>query len=87
MCIRDSPNWQATGAQGPWRVAPNLMVVVPTSHDVTLHYGSSGADKAGELISLAALAAIVAIWVGDRRARRARRARRSVSTAPGSPAP
>ena len=81
------PNWQATGAQGPWRVAPNLLVVVPTSHDVTLHYGSSGADKAGELISLAALAAIVAIWVGDRRARRARRARRSVSTAPGSPAP
>ena len=34
------PNWQATGADGPWRVAPNLMVVVPTSHDVTLDYGS-----------------------------------------------
>jgi hypothetical protein len=81
------PNWQATGAQGPWRVAPNLMVVVPTSHDVTLHYGSSGADKAGELISLAALAGIVAIWVADRRARRARRTRRSVSAATGSPAP
>ena len=33
------PNWQASGAEGPWRVAPNLMVVVPTSHDVTLNYG------------------------------------------------
>ena len=38
------PNWQASGADGPWRVAPNLMVVVPTSHDVTLTYGSVPAD-------------------------------------------
>ncbi len=42
------PNWKATGADGPWRVAPNLMVVVPTSHDVTLHYGSSPADEIGQ---------------------------------------
>ena len=34
------PNWHANGADGPWRVTPNLMVVVPTSHDVTLTYGS-----------------------------------------------
>ena len=33
------PNWQASGAQGPWRVAPNLMVVIPTSNHVRLHYG------------------------------------------------
>jgi hypothetical protein len=69
------PNWQASGAEGPWRVAPNLMVVVPTSRDVTLHYGSSTSDKVGELISLAALAALVALVVAARRARRARRAR------------
>ena len=54
------PNWQATGAQGPWRVAPNLMVVVPTSHDVTLHYGTTAVDLAGWLITAgAALAALV----------------------------
>jgi hypothetical protein len=68
------PNWQATGADGPWRVAPNLMVVVPTNHDVTLHYGRSPADWAGELISLVALAAAVALAVTGRRARRRRRA-------------
>jgi hypothetical protein len=51
------------------------MVVVPTSRDVTLHYGSSTSDKVGELISLAALAALVALVVAARRARRARRAR------------
>jgi hypothetical protein len=33
------PNWQTHGAEGPWRVAPNLMVVVPTEEDVELRYG------------------------------------------------
>jgi hypothetical protein len=66
------PNWQASGAEGPWRVAPNLMVVVPTSHDVTLNYSSSTSDKLGELISLAALVGLVALVVAARRRRRAR---------------
>ena len=57
------PNWHASGAEGPYRVAPNLMVVVPTSHDVTLHYGSTGADKAGELITLAAVAGLFVLGV------------------------
>ena len=33
------PNWKVHGATGPYRVAPNMMVVVPTSHDVKLTYG------------------------------------------------
>ena len=33
------PNWRASGAEGPYRVAPNLMVVVPTSAHVELTYG------------------------------------------------
>jgi sugar (pentulose or hexulose) kinase len=48
------------------------MVVVPTSHDVTLHYASSGADRLGELITLLAVVAVVALVVADRRTRRAR---------------
>ncbi len=57
------PSWHATGALGPWRSEPNLMVVVPTSHDVTLSYGSSGPDKLGTLLSLAGLVALgVLIW-------------------------
>jgi hypothetical protein len=66
------PNWQASGAEGPWRVAPDLMVVVPTSHEVTLTYGSTGADKVGELVTLAAVVAIVALFIGGWRARRRR---------------
>ena len=42
------PNWDVAGADGPYRVAPNLMVVVPTSTHVELTYGRSGI----ELVSL-----------------------------------
>jgi len=52
------PNWQASGATGPYRVTPNLMVVVPTSHDVTLHYGATLANRLGELLTLGGL-----IWL------------------------
>ena len=53
------PNWQASGAQGPWRVAPNLMVVIPTSHHVRLHYGYTPVDLLGILLSLVGVAGIV----------------------------
>jgi hypothetical protein len=64
------PNWQATGAEGPWRAAPNMMVVVPTSHQVTLRYASSTSDKVGQLVSLVALVAAVVLGVVGRRSRR-----------------
>jgi hypothetical protein len=68
------PNWKATGADGPWRAAPNLMVVVPTSHDVTLHYGSSPADEIGQAISVLSLVAAGALAVMGRRSKRSRSA-------------
>ncbi|HVC66815.1 MAG TPA: hypothetical protein VND44_04405 [Acidimicrobiales bacterium] len=71
------PNWVASGASGPYRVAPNLMVVVPTSHDVTLTYGRTAADDLGLVLTLAAVAAVVVLVVVDRRARRTRRAARA----------
>ena len=57
------PNWHASGADGPWRVTPNLMVVVPTGHDVTLSYGRSAADNLGQLATLAGLIALVVMSV------------------------
>jgi hypothetical protein len=53
------PNWQASGAKGPYRVAPNLMVVIPTSHHVRLHYGYTPVDWLGYLFGLVGLAALV----------------------------
>ncbi|MDE3107046.1 MAG: hypothetical protein KGJ42_02695 [Acidobacteriota bacterium] len=45
------PRWHAIGATGPYRVSPNLMVVVPTSRRVRLVYGSTPALTAGNLLS------------------------------------
>ncbi len=67
------PNWVASGAEGPWRVTPNLMVVVPTSHDVTLSYGLGTAGRLGYGITGAALLvmlgwfALFALWLRPRR--------------------
>ena len=55
------PNWHASGASGPWRVTPNLMVVVPTSHDVTLSYGRSGADYLGDFLTVMGVLALGAL--------------------------
>ena len=41
------PNWQVTGAKGPYRITPNLMVVIPTSTHVSLHYGWTPVDGLG----------------------------------------
>ena len=43
------PNWQASGATGPYLATPNLMVVVPTSHHVVLSYGTTTIDWLGRL--------------------------------------
>jgi hypothetical protein len=53
------PNWHASGATGPYRVTPNLMVVVPTSHDVTLTYGMSAADRTGDLLTVIGIILLV----------------------------
>jgi len=77
------PNWQASGATGPYRVTPNLMVVVPTSHTVTLHYGATSADRAGELLTVLGLLGLVAGFVAARLRRR--RAASRADTLPLAP--
>jgi hypothetical protein len=77
------PRWHATGATGPFRVSPNLMVVVPTSKDVSLVYGSSPANTVGDRISqLAAIAGLLTLVLVFRRRRRSRRTAASSSGPP-----
>ena len=38
------PNWAVDGADGPYRIGPNQMVVVPTDTHVKLAYGRSNSD-------------------------------------------
>ena len=58
------PNWEVTGAEGPYRVAPNFMVVVPTSTHVRLEYTSSTLDKGAWALTLVG---VVLLFVWRRR--------------------
>jgi hypothetical protein len=55
------PNWKAHGAHGPYRIAPNLMVVVPTQRDVSLTYETTGPEWMGRLLTLAGLVLLVVL--------------------------
>ncbi|MCA1684279.1 MAG: hypothetical protein LC708_04035, partial [Actinobacteria bacterium] len=54
------PNWKVSGAKGPYRVTPNLMVVIPTSRHVKLHYGYTPVDGLGYLLTLGGVGLAVA---------------------------
>jgi hypothetical protein len=45
------PAWETADADGPYRVAPNLMVVVPRSHHVELTYGRTPIEVIGLVLS------------------------------------
>jgi len=53
------PNWEVSGADGPYRVSPNLMVVVPRSRHVALHYVRTPIDVLGIGLSLLGLVGVV----------------------------
>ena len=63
------PWWSAHGAQGPWRLAPNDLVVIPTSHNVVLSAKPRLIDHLAVAISLVAvlMTALLAIWDKRRR--------------------
>jgi len=61
------PNWKVDGATGPFRVAPNMMVVIPTSNTVQLRYGSTSRDYMAYLLTFIGIGLLV------RRRRRMRR--------------
>lgn len=68
------PRWHATGATGPYRVSPNLMVVVPTSKDVALNYTSTPALTIGNVLSdVTVLAGLLTLWMVFRKRRNLRR--------------
>ncbi|MCU1457338.1 MAG: hypothetical protein JWL73_1430 [Actinomycetia bacterium] len=87
------PNWVAEGAKGPYRVAPNQMVVVPTSKHVRLRYGRTPVDLAGSTLTLLGLGGFTALILlpplpvaaAVRRRRSSRGAGPTAETAAGPP--
>ena len=65
------PWWRADGAEGPWRIAPNELVVVPTAHHVTLTVGPRTIDAVARTITALGIAGLVGLAVFDRRRRQA----------------
>ncbi len=61
------PNWGASGADGPYRVGPNLMAVVPTSSEVELSYGYTGVEYLAYLLTFAGLAGLALLSWAERR--------------------
>lgn len=53
------PSWKVNGAEGPYRVAPNFMVVVPTETDVELVFSRTGADWLSIALSIAGIAGLI----------------------------
>jgi hypothetical protein len=60
------PNWVASGAEGPWRLTPNLMVVVPTSRDVNLRFERTSVEWAGIVATILGMGGVVALALGPR---------------------
>ena len=53
------PNWQVSGAEGPYRVAPNLMVVVPTDTHVEMRWGRTWVEYLSYTLTLLGLVGLV----------------------------
>jgi hypothetical protein len=66
------PNWQVEGAEGPYRAAPSLMVVVPTEENVVLEFRNTSAENIGIALTVLALGGLAAYAYLRRRERRER---------------
>jgi uncharacterized membrane protein len=61
------PNWKASGASGVYRAAPNMMVVIPTSKNVTLSYEATRLDSSAYVLTLIGI--VMAVFMYRRRFR------------------
>ena len=56
------PNWEVSGASGPYRVAPNFMVVIPQDTHVELTYGRTGVEYLSYGMTLLGFVGLVLLW-------------------------
>jgi hypothetical protein len=61
------PNWVATGAEGPYRVSPSVMVVIPTDEHVVLEFANTWAENVGNVLTVAGIGTVVLWMVRHRR--------------------
>ncbi len=49
------PNWRAQGADGPYRAAPSLMIVVPTEESVVITFERSWVENSGLALTVVSI--------------------------------
>ena len=64
------PGWSIRGGEGPYQVAGNMMVVIPTSKTVTMVQTIGTVGQLAYVIGFCGLGGVVALFVVDRRRRR-----------------
>jgi hypothetical protein len=64
------PWWQARNAEGPYRVTPNWMVVVPLAHDVSLVQRTQTVEWVGVVLTIGGLLLAVGMAFRERARRR-----------------
>ena len=52
------PNWRAKGAEGPYLVAPSLMMVIPTEESVVIEFGNRWVEWLGWTLTLVGILAV-----------------------------
>ncbi|MBN1632430.1 MAG: hypothetical protein JW990_21950 [Thermoleophilia bacterium] len=57
------PNWHVKGAEGPYLVSPSMMMVIPTESHVTLYYGRTMANTAGQILEVLAWVLLLCLTV------------------------
>jgi len=65
------PNWTVSGGEGVYRVAPSLMLVVPTQQEVSLQFVNRWVENLGMTISVLTVVGLISYGVVRRRRRRA----------------
>jgi len=63
------PNWEASGAEGPYRAAPSLMVVVPTEEEVVLEFARGWAENVGMASTFLVTGGLIVLAMRKRRRR------------------
>ena len=67
------PNWQVDGADGVYRVAPSLMLVVPTDTEVTLQFAYTWVEIIGAALTATAVVGLTVYGIIRLRRRRSAR--------------
>ncbi|MCZ7532533.1 MAG: hypothetical protein M5U23_03840 [Acidimicrobiia bacterium] len=65
------PNWKSDGADGVYRVAPSLMMVIPTQSDVELQFTHTWVENLGTAITIFTIVGLIGYAVVQRRKKKA----------------